>query len=241
MALGCCRCGAFGPWCWSTQPQCSRLGKRRRSLGLDKRQAGLELITVEAPGGDRDIHPAGPSAGRGGQHKAVPGVRGIAAAPAPPRLGDPHVRSAAALVGVGHHELPGRLVHRRGDVSKNPVLGVGQQSRRRIKDGGDRGTGAPGVPPVGRLGGHYLVALQARLVGQVDPGVIHRAVRADVDPGVLVELVAVVADRDRTGPVLAVVIRERGLDRGAAGPVETPPRSRRSARNDAPLQCWCPP
>src|SRR5207247_8151790 len=46
---------------------------------------------------------------------------------------------------------------------------------------------------------------------------------ADVDAGVLVELVAVVADRDRPGPVLAVVVGERGLDRRAARPVELGP------------------
>jgi len=49
---------------------------------------------------------------------------------------------------------------------------------------------------------HGLVVLQALLVGRVDLGVIHRAVRADVDAGVLVKLMAIVADRDRPGPVL---------------------------------------
>src|SRR5262249_44742087 len=128
-------------------------------------------------------------------------------------MGDPNVGGAAALVGVGHDQLTCHLVHSGGDVGEDPVVGVGQQPGGRVKNGCDRGAGAPRAATVGGRRGHGLVVLKALLVGCVDPGVVHGAVRADIDPGVLVELVAFVADRDRPGPVPAVVVRERDLDR----------------------------
>ena len=108
-------------------------------------------------------------------------------------------------------------------VFEDPVVRVRQQAADRADDPRGDLIAAPGGTAVARFVDHRDVVLQALFVRTADPADVDGPVGPDARDRVLIELIPLVADPDRAGPVQALIVRVRDVDRRAAEAAELRP------------------